>query len=179
MRYAWYFFQNVYSSEECDEIYHHIKNNTSKDWSDRPANVGKRVNVSLIENSAIEEKLKKYFQYVEQVNEENFGFKIFGRPRTSNLNEYSGDMNEYPYHRDSSEDGSMADIKFTSILNLSTKPYTGGELTLFLGNEMLIDKFNTPGSLIIFPSFYYHKVSKVTSGERCTFSSWWSGPNWK
>jgi PKHD-type hydroxylase len=73
----------------------------------------------------------------------------------------------------------MADIKFTSILNLSTKPYTGGELTLFLGNEVLVDMLNTPGSLIVFPSFYYHKVSKVTSGERCTLSSWWYGPNWK
>jgi PKHD-type hydroxylase len=71
------------------------------------------------------------------------------------------------------------DLKYTVLLNVSEKKYTGGEFNIMLGDIFKFDTLNNPGSLIIFPSFLLHKVNPVTSGERKTLVVWKKGKLWQ
>jgi len=74
----------------------------------------------------------------------------------------------------------IRDIKLTCLLNLSEDDYSGGDLFLFDGGqEKKTEKFNNPGTAIIFPSFINHKVSKLISGKRNTLAIWWYGPKFR
>jgi predicted 2-oxoglutarate/Fe(II)-dependent dioxygenase YbiX len=39
-----------------------------------------------------------------------------------------------------------------------------------------LDFFFEPGDILVFKSFYLHKVDKIISGERKTLSIWMEGP---
>jgi predicted 2-oxoglutarate/Fe(II)-dependent dioxygenase YbiX len=138
----------------------------------------KKVNTLLIETNKIQHLLQRYFDTVEQSNEEHFGFKLYNRPRTINLNIYENDNNEYPYHNDAFPLGSSCDVKLTAILNLSPEPYIGGEFEIFDGKNSSIPDINQQGNMIVFPSSLYHRVKPVT-GKRISLSAWFVGPNWR
>ena len=173
-----YYYKNFYTKNECQDILNYAKNNVSEWYKDRPCS-GKNLNVFLVDTDVIENKLKKFFRVVEQTNYENFGFNIYGKPFSVNFNVYEGDKNDYLFHVDQADPGMASDIKLTAILNLSPEPYEGGKFSMFLKEEKVLNEIDETGSLIIFPSFYFHRVSPVTKGTRITMSCWFYGPNWK
>jgi predicted 2-oxoglutarate/Fe(II)-dependent dioxygenase YbiX len=177
MRYMWYTNHRVYSPSECEEILNACISNKSDYYYDRGTDQ-KKVNTSLVETKTVEHLLQRFFDNVEQSNEEYFGFKLFNRPRTINLNIYENDNNEYPYHNDAMAFGSSCDVKLTAILNLSPESYTGGELEIFDGKDSPIADINQQGNMIVFPSSLYHRVKPVT-GKRISLSAWFVGPNWR
>lgn len=178
MIYHWYFFKNVYSKDYCEEILAIARKNVSKNYVDRyDKNTNKNVEVDVVESEVFKDKLNNFFDLVNQANEENFGFDLFLRqPRTLNINNYKAQQ-EYPFHKDVNR--GMSDIKLTAILNLSVDSFEGGDFEVFVGNVQKIPEINETGSLLIFPSFLYHRVTPVLSGERITMSCWFNGPNWK
>jgi PKHD-type hydroxylase len=178
MLHNWYFFKNVYSKEECACILDTAKQNINAKYVDRyNSNDVKNLKVDLVETEIFKDKLNNFFNFTNQVNEEIFGFKLFSyKPRTININTYT-EKQEYSFHTDSIV--GMSDIKLTAILNLSTDSFTGGEFEVFVGNVQRIIEIDEPGSMLIFPSFLYHRVKPVLSGERITMSCWFMGPNWK
>jgi predicted 2-oxoglutarate/Fe(II)-dependent dioxygenase YbiX len=179
MRHDYYFYKNVYTADECKEIAEFAKNNTSQHWADNGAD-GKKVKTTQIETAVIQSKIKRFFDFVYEANDICFGFALHPNlPRSIHLNTYSGQQNEYPFHKDGYPNGSASDYKLTAILNLSTEPYEGGEFHVFYGNITRLDQIDTVGSLLIFPSHIYHRVTPVTSGERITLSAWFAGPNWR
>lgn len=180
MLHDWYYHKNVFSKTECKDILTIAQNNSSTLYSDSyDKKTGKNVEVTVVETKKFGNKLDLFFNLVTGTNEEIFGFKLFSHlPFAINLNTYSIGQ-EYPYHRDSSLNGRMSDIKLTAILNLSMKPFTGGEFEIFTGKENKVDEINTLGSILIFPSFLCHRVRPVLSGTRISLSCWFSGPNWK
>jgi hypothetical protein len=178
MKYLWYFQESLYSKEECEELIE-ISNQYTDPPSylrDNPAN-GKNLNVNVLERKFFGNKLDKFYESCDEINTHIFGFDV-SIPRGLNINRYTSG-NEYKFHRDSLPEGFAADTKFTALLNLSTKPYTGGDFYIFDSEPRLIREINTLGSILLFPSFLYHKVAPVTSGERVTLSVWFNGPNWK
>ena len=62
------------------------------------------------------------------------------------------------------------DLSFTLFLN-EKKDYEGGELILYIPPEKKTIKLN-PGEMIIYPTKYYHEVTKVTEGERMVCVGW-------
>jgi PKHD-type hydroxylase len=179
MKYNWYFYKNLYTQEECDELVSAIDSHPSKIYFDVPGN-GKKVDVKLSDVKDIKQPLEKFLMTVESLNQEIFGFNLFpSGPKAVNLNRYMPDNGEYPYHIDGSGIGTAHDIKLTAILNCSKQSFTGGEFLFWVGKDQQIIELNEPGNMLIFPSFLYHKVCPVTSGERITLSAWFNGPNWK
>jgi PKHD-type hydroxylase len=178
MLYNWYFYKQVYTKEQCAEIIDVAKQHRSDFYADRPA-PGKKVDTFIIPTNLMFDKLTPFFSLVEQANEECFGLDIPKIPQSINFNFYEDDKNEYPYHRDASQHGSSYDIKLTAILNLSQDSYIGGEFDMFLGKDETLHDFNTAGALLVFPSFLFHRVRPVISGQRVTMSAWFKGPNFK
>jgi predicted 2-oxoglutarate/Fe(II)-dependent dioxygenase YbiX len=179
MRFDYFFYKCVYTPDECREIVEFANNNKTEHWVDNGA-AGKKVKVTQIETSVIQDKLKRFFDFVHETNDVSFGFSLYPNlPRSLHLNTYSGQQNEYPFHKDGYPNGSASDLKLTAILNLSTEPYEGGEFHIFDGNISRLDQIDTTGSLLIFPSYTYHRVTPVTKGERITLGCWFAGPNWR
>ena len=179
MRCDWAIFENVYTDKECLEIIETVKLNKTDKYIDS-AGSGKRVHTILAETTSVESRLDRFFNLVYQTNEIYFGFDLYNhRPWVVHLNEYNQTYPEYPYHKDATVYGSCSDIKLTAIINLSPNAYTGGEFQLFTGEHVNISAFSKQGSVIIFPSFIYHRVLPILSGDRITLSTWLSGNNFK
>ena len=67
------------------------------------------------------------------------------------------------------------DRKLTIVVFLSKEnSYEGGELNVF-GKDIKVEQ----GSIVAFPSFFPHSVSKITSGERWSVITWLWGNYWK
>jgi len=73
--------------------------------------------------------------------------------------------------------------KVSAVLQLSDpSSYEGGELLLQdtgTSEYSAEPKFKPQGSIIVFPSFLYHQVTPVTSGERFSAVAWAIGPQFK
>lgn len=177
--YDWYVIREFYSDDECDELCDICQNQQSQILRDSPA-AGKNVLTSVIEMDRFNSTLDKMFRMVHDVNKNYYGFDLFEtRPLGMNYNVYSGNQNEYPYHKDCNIPGTSCDSKLTAILNISKEKYTGGEFVMFFGYDKHMPELDQRGTLLIFPSYTYHKVMPVTSGSRITLSTWLQGPNFK
>jgi len=177
--YDWYSIENFYSEQDCDDILLTCQTNQSSILSDRPAE-GKKVATSVIELEHFGTKLDKMFRMISDVNNNYYGFDLFQeRPLGINFNTYSEDKNEYPYHRDCNSPGTSCDSKLTVIMNISKEPYEGGDFFMFFGYDKLMPELHKRGTLFIFPSHIYHKVTPVTAGTRTTISTWIQGPNFR
>jgi|688.fasta_scaffold972229_1 PKHD-type hydroxylase len=179
MLYEYYYHSDLYSLKECQELLELSNKNKSTSFVDVPAD-GKNLNCTTAETDSYQNKLKKFFDSIEEANQLYFGMNLYSKhSRLINCNFYSPGQS-YECHRDSSPLGSVYDTKLTAILNISPDSYTGGEFLLYFGKKTVeIKEINETGSLLVFPSFLYHEVSPIKTGQRITLSAWMIGPNWK
>ena len=178
MTYDYFYFTNLYTREECEEILVFAEQNITEEYKDFAPDF-KRVKALSIETPVIEHLLQKFFSKVYEINDRFYGFSLFStKPRAVSLNKYDV-HSSYNTHKDGTMNGAMSDIKLTAILNLSNEPYTGGEFEFSFDEYVRVSEIDNTGSLLIFPSFHYHRVKPVTSGKRISLSTWFEGPNWK
>lgn len=115
--------------------------------------------------------------YTQIANRNVYGFDING-PMNVQFTQYEGkDLGHYDWHVDCFANNHFAfDRKLSGILALSNPDdYEGGEL--HLGPDFVIKP--EKGTMIVFPSFLYHKVAPVTDGIRHTLVSWIEGPKFR
>jgi predicted 2-oxoglutarate/Fe(II)-dependent dioxygenase YbiX len=179
MLYEYFYYNDLYSSEECRELLELSNKNKNTSFVDIPAK-GKNLNCTTAETDTYQGKLKKFFDTIEEANQLYFGMHLYSKhSRLINCNFYNPGQN-YECHRDGSPLGAAYDTKLTAILNISTEPYTGGEFSLYFGKKVVeIKQINKTGSFLVFPSFFYHEVNPIKTGQRITLSAWMIGPNWK
>ena len=88
-------------------------------------------------------------------------------------------------HRDVNEsaispNGEMRKLSLTLCLT-DSKEYEGGELQFFNGErpekQMVINDIQDQGSVIVFDSRDWHRVTPVTKGTRYSLVCWSVGPN--
>ena len=100
---------------------------------------------------------------------------------TYNLKEY------YGWHSDTFsecfENGNMRKLSVTVSLT-DPKEYKGGELEFdFRDSKPGVDstricsEIKPRGSIVVFPSFVWHRVKPVTKGTRQSLVMWYGGPN--
>ena len=65
------------------------------------------------------------------------------------------------------------------IINLSEKPFEGGDLFLQETGSVKVEELKKPGTFIIFKSHTRHMVTPVTKGERRNLVLFLTGPNFK
>ena len=78
--------------------------------------------------------------------------------------------------------------KLSSIIQLTDpKKYSGGELEFCFPDvkpdnkkrTRICEEFKPRGSIVIFPSFLYHRIKKVIKGERNSLVCWSLGQPWQ
>ena len=133
---------------------------------------------------------KEIHPYIHQANENagwNFDWNFseacqFTKYKKGQFYDWHCDSWDQPYHRDDPNDRSHGKIRKLSVtVTLSDpKKYKGGELEFDFRN---LDPDKKPnihkcteilpkGSLVVFPSFVWHRVCPVKSGERNSLVIW-------
>jgi predicted 2-oxoglutarate/Fe(II)-dependent dioxygenase YbiX len=182
----WFEFAKVLSDKQIKELNKFIGKNYRK--KDDNQNAAKTKDGKLLRTSEVYltewHKTKKYLNEAYQrslyyVNH-HFGFQTF--PLNDycdvNLNVYNSKTNSaYGWHQDSSHPYDNFDAKGTILINMSSKPYTGGKFYYYFnGDTVHVPALDTPGNVIVLRPGVFHKVDPVTSGERRTLSIFLTGP---
>lgn len=118
--------------------------------------------------------------YVRKSNRNNFGFDI-SYMNEIQFTEYHGDnTGKYDWHHDVFwENPSPYDRKLSVVVQLSEpRDYNGGEFEFF-GVANPPEEFKERGTMLIFPSFYMHRVKPVIYGQRNSLVTWVEGPKFR
>ena len=97
------------------------------------------------------------------------------------------DQFDQPYDKSSHKNLIGKIRKLSCIINLSNpKTYEGGDLYVandnFISHKrdvIRVSDFKNQGSVIVFPSFLFHKVSPLKKGKRYSLVNWSIGYPWK
>ena len=176
-----YFVKKQWCSlERCREIDSQLIKDTS-DWSKDiyDTRIRKTATVTPVAWTNAKNYIADLLEYSTFSNEMYFGFDLykFSDHMCVNHNRYDADaQGEYDWHYDGLIKD-IYDVKLTVVLNISSEPVEGGEFELFLnGGPKRIHEIDVPGTVLIFPSWLYHRVLPVTKGTRKTLSMWLCGP---
>tara|TARA_R100001463_G_scaffold124429_1_gene181378 strand:- start:63 stop:629 length:567 start_codon:yes stop_codon:yes gene_type:complete len=160
-----------------------IKKEESKLAATGPGNkILKKVDTHIVGLCSVIEFVKPVLEEVRYSNDKNFQHDIHYNPELydpGHYNIYSSKNNsEYKWHIDASTD-IRYDMKFTVLINLSEKKYTGGDFQIFNQGIYNVEDIKNPGSVLMFKSYLNHCVTPVLSGERKTFTIFLHGPKWR
>ena len=132
--------------------------------------------VCFLSDYWIKEWFDKYFHTANKNAGWNFQFNKY---ENFQFTEYKKNQH-YGWHPDSFLDEKSV-RKLSAIITLSDpKDYIGGEIEFCVEKKNYIKIGRPPkGSIIIFPSFIYHRVKPVKEGKRYSLVVWAHGDNFK
>jgi PKHD-type hydroxylase len=126
---------------------------------------------------------EKLARVAERANR-RYGFDLTGFDEDLQFTIYDEPGAFYSWHQDGL-DGRVGRRKLSMVLQLSDPAdYEGGQLQMFdlyedADAEELDDferQSSARGSVVVFPSFEYHRVLPIRSGTRLSLVTWVSGP---
>ncbi len=180
----YYYFQDAFSSEELTRIEEMTKQlqfedaNTGADETSKKSDYRKSRVKWCPQNKEWEWVYEKLHDLIVQSNDEMWKFDLQNLPEPIQYTEYYG-TNEggYEWHMDCGVSyQNLRKISVTVQLSDSNE-YEGGELEFNMGKIMRAPRGK--GTAVIFPSFYLHRVTPVTSGTRKSFVLWVGGEPYK
>ena len=168
-----------FEHEQIKEINKNIKKNIlqKEESNDAAKDTNKKGEFFILQCSPLMELIHPWLYKCQQINKKVFGYDIYWDFYLEKLNyNVYGTNDEYDWHVDANSVNTPTDMKLTCLLNLSEKPYEGGEFCTINFTEKI--KFDSGVGLIL-NSLIAHKVTPVTKGERITLTYWADGPSWK
>lgn len=122
-------------------------------------------------------------QYATFANREAFGFDISMGSHELQFTEYHGTTNgKYDWHHDVFWQNTRPhDRKLSVVIQLNDpREYEGGQFEFRMPHDSTeLQGFRHKGSVIVFPSFFEHRVTPVTSGTRYSLVTWVDGPKFR
>lgn len=187
MKNLWEIWPGAISSEYCDYI---IKKGKSKDAMEAtigfdpsapPVHKIRSSTIRWLDVQGIDADIAQYLmQFVKRSNRTNFGFDITEMNEIQFTEYYGTENGKYDWHHDVFFENMMPyDRKLSIVVQLSDPAdYDGGQFEFF-NMPSPGDTFKQRGSVLVFPSFFPHRVLPVTRGERDSLVSWIEGPKWR
>ena len=174
--------QSILPSTFCDEV---IKEGEEKNISKAKIQEGNNANrssdVSWLDKDKIGKSLTNLIMIANKESGWNYSLKEFEPLQYTIYKE--GDF--YDWHIDSHaksyDNGMIRKLSFTLCLN---EDYEGGNFSVSsphpISEKTKIETIDKPkkGTMIVFPSYTWHKVDRVTSGIRKTLVGWVVGKEW-
>jgi PKHD-type hydroxylase len=115
-----------------------------------------------------------------EANDILWNFDLYSLPEYIQYTEYpASEGGHYHWHQDIGPD--MLSLRKVSItVQLSEdSDYEGGELEFNAGADQSLPAPRGAGTVVIFPSYMMHRVTKVTKGTRKSFVLWVGGAHYK
>lgn len=181
MRPMWQFWDSAISEETIDKMI-----STCQKYKKQTAGVSdkgtinkehRRSEVRWITDPEIRRTL---WAFALEANRSAFGFNITEYCEAQYTEYYGTNEGHYDWHMDTMWDKDMAfDRKLSLTIQLSSpEEYVGGEFE-FSEVEQLPKENKNKGSVVVFPSYLYHRVKPVTEGTRKSLVAWFEGPRWR
>jgi len=117
----------------------------------------------------------KFINLTDIANKKMWDFTLVGMTEQIQYSHYDSNKSHYGYHLDLGN-GHASRRKISMVVQLSDPDeYEGGDLVFYIKNtETFVPK--KKGAVVLFPSFFLHKVTPVTKGLRKSLVAWVSGP---
>ncbi|MAL10692.1 MAG: hypothetical protein CMF74_13650 [Maricaulis sp.] len=175
-------FKNELSNYFCKDIVK-LGNQTKKHLGIYSGKNGKR-NSKKVRNSHVcflnDWWIKRWFDNYFFIANKNAEWNFqFDRYEAFQFTQYKINQH-YSWHPDSFVNKDIV-RKLSGIILLSDpQDYKGGEIEFRTPGNKIIKMGKQPkGTILIFPSFVYHRVKPVTSGKRYSLVIWACGENFK
>lgn len=109
-----------------------------------------------------------------------WNFDLHTAPEQIQFTEYHASQGgHYGWHQDIGP-GMLSLRKVSITVQLSgPEDYQGGDLQIWQGGDNPIDAPKGKGTVVIFPSYMMHRVTKVTSGIRRSLVLWVGGEHYR
>jgi len=187
----WHHYPNLVSTEVCEKLIADAIALDKDFESGKLSNSGyvdkktRKSEIKFIQNEdPFSEIFDIFWNKSLDANEKFFNFHL-SRLEYLQFSKYDSKVKgEFKEHQDVDwiNDDPIHHRKLSVILQLSDPTtYTGGDLILkSLSTEMSPNsmQFKGQGTLIVFPSFLFHRVLPVTSGVRHSLVGWIEGNKW-
>lgn len=150
--------QRIFSADECSKIM-----NCKSTFSNKADNSPVNIVDDIEDNKWIIDRIQNTLL---KINKFNYRFKDVELYDRVGIKTYEiGDG--YKWHTDG------IDLRRLTTVTFLNNNYTGGDLRIFCGEEVVIK--NNIGVLVAFPSWYFHQADEVLSGERKVLVSFLKG----
>lgn len=177
---SWAYWNNAFSSEECDKIVHFCSGKQLKEATVTHLE-GTNILSSYRDSSVVffppcEDTAWVYQRLtdiVTNLNERFFDFDLWGFSEGLQFTRYSSPGGKYDDHIDCIQGGPVRKLSVVVQLTDETT-YDGGNFEIFdskTPTQLRRDK----GTLLLFPSYSLHRVTPVTSGVRHSLVGWITG----
>ncbi len=178
---SWYYFPEIFSGEEIDKIHQLAESiefqEAKLESGSNTQNNYRKSDIKWLtpEMKNIDWLYKKIIKLSSQANNSQWQFDIDDNLENLQYGVYKGDGGHYGWHMDVGA-GLTTRRKISIVIQLSSpEEYEGGELELFTSKDISrIPK--KKGFTILFPSYFMHRVTPVTKGERKSLVLWVTGP---
>lgn len=120
--------------------------------------------------------------FAREANKNAFGFNIDTLSDIQYTKYNATENGHYDWHYDTFWANPTAyDRKLSIVVQLSDPTeYTGGDFEIDVQlPQPSADEIKIRGTVIVFPSFFLHRVTPVTAGTRCSLVSWIQGPKFR
>lgn len=179
MGHRYFYFDSAIRGKDCDDLVEQYKDQDFEeakinDSEDAPLKIRKSKVIWINARSLI---ARTVFSYVQEANQRNFGLNLSGDNELVQLTKYDiGD--QYNWHVDNIQKSSKEPLRVLSASVQLSKPedYTGGEIQLFNGTiDPEVLPIQNQGSIIVFRSLEWHRVTELTKGVRYSLVFWAGG----
>jgi len=143
------------------------------------------------EHSELNFLFDKFNSMIWTINEQYYNYNLNGYSSLQYTSYNGEDLGKYGYHidmhtgiyDDNPNDDSLkyGDTRKLSLVLFLSDPssYEGGEFKMMLSENSETEIEQKKGRLILFPSFFLHKVFPVTKGIRKSMVTWIEGPKFR
>ena len=182
MRDIWQLWEAGVSSDDCDYILEVGKESLQEKgtvYSDPNEGDDKirKSNIAWIRNDSRVMNILQFF--FMEANRKAYGFDVDYMPSAQFGTYGVGDF--YDFHYDTNwELDQMYDRKLSIVIQLSSpEDYEGGDFEFEKGLPQVPKEFRKKGSVLVFPSYLTHRVTRITKGVRHSLVNWMEGPRWR
>lgn len=177
----YYYFSKYFNNNDIEKIL-----SIAEKYSFQKAKVATTVNESyrsskikwLPNNNETKWLYDKLSYIVKKTNNKMWKFDIIGFGEDIQIGEYTAEEGgHYDWHLDLGKQSCFRKISISVQLS-NPDEYEGGDLQLYTGKAPRIAP-KEKGTAILFPSYFLHRVTKITKGVRKSLVLWISGPPFK
>lgn len=121
-----------------------------------------------------------YDTFIVPANRNGFGFDITRFADIQYTEYHASDNGHYDWHADVfwNNTETMYDRKLSLTIQLSNPDeYEGGDFQF--QHVDTPEDIKKKGTVLVFPSYLFHRVTPVTKGIRKSLVAWFEGPYWK
>ena len=179
----YYYFGNGFSSAELDKIYREVGDIPFVEATTIGGDNKEARSSSIKWVPQYQQWNWLYGKLMDMAIEANaalWDFDLQSAPEQIQYTEYyAAEGGHYTWHQDIGP--GMLSLRKVSITVQLSDPneYEGGDLEIWQGGDGPLQAPRGKGTVVIFPSYMMHRVTKVTTGTRRSFVLWLGGEHYR